>query len=357
MSFGLLLLTLPAFRFWLYLLRADVIGVLFSTVGIAIYLLYQKRWYLSIPWFGLALFCKYTLIAAPVAIFTHLILRRRAKHSLVFAALLVAASGMAFTVFQMRSGGWFAYHMFATHPDRYSLMQFFTLEVLVLASAPVVTALAAWYCGQDFRGRNYNFPPLYLAASCLTALSAGKLGSTTNHFVECMVACCMSGGMGYSLILSKYPTRALPITVLLSVAVLVGIIVQDRPSVQPSRDMVECPSAYQYVTDSSSSRILSESLGPLLEATKPILISDPFVYDQFIKHGLWPDKKIEALVNDRYFGLIVMPYDPSQITADDPDAWLRPLASKIGANYRAVRQFGCRDASVMLKPIVPGDVR
>jgi hypothetical protein len=96
----------------------------------------------------------------------------------------------------------------------------------------------------------------------------------------------MSGGMGYSLILSKYPTRALPITVLLSVAVLVGIIVQDRPSVQPSRDMVECPSAYQYVTDSSSSRILSESLGPLLEATKPILISDPFVYDQFIKHGL-----------------------------------------------------------------------
>src|SRR5438309_4577669 len=56
LSFGFLLLTLPAFRFWLYLLRADVIGVVLSTLGVTLYLSSEKRWYWSIPFFGLALF-------------------------------------------------------------------------------------------------------------------------------------------------------------------------------------------------------------------------------------------------------------------------------------------------------------
>ncbi len=69
LSFGFLLLTLPAFRFWLYLMRADVIGVVFSTLGIALYLSSEERRYWGIPFFGLALFCKYSLLAAPIAVF------------------------------------------------------------------------------------------------------------------------------------------------------------------------------------------------------------------------------------------------------------------------------------------------
>lgn len=42
LAIGLVLLALPAFRFWLYLLRADVIGVLFSTIGIALYISKEK---------------------------------------------------------------------------------------------------------------------------------------------------------------------------------------------------------------------------------------------------------------------------------------------------------------------------
>jgi hypothetical protein len=352
-SFGLLLLTLPAFRFWLYLLRADVIGVLFSLTGTALYLLNEKRRYWSMPFFGLALFCKYSLLAAPVAVFVHLILKREVKRGCVFAAGLGAASALAFLVLQARTGGWFAFHMFSTHPDRYSLTQFLTLGALVAASAPVVTALAAWYAVSDFRARKGSFPPIYLAVSTFSALTAGKLGSTTNHFIEWMVACCICAGLGYFLFLSRCPARTRLMTLLLSVSILAGTIAENQSRLQPSRELAECGSAYQYVSNSDSSRVLSESLGPLLVAGKPILVSDPFVYDQFVKQGSWPDRRVEELLNERYFDLIVMSYDPSQIKTNASDVWLGPMGTALARNYRTVRHFNCRDAGVMLEPVVP----
>jgi len=354
LSFGLLLLTLPAFRFWLYLLRADVIGVLFSTIGIALYLLNERYWYWSVPFFGLALFCKYSLLAAPVAVFVHLILKRKGKQGFVFAVALGVNAILTFLVLQARTGGWFAFHMFSTHPDRYSVMQFVAGGALVAASAPVVTALAVWYAAQDFSRRALGFAPIYLAVSTISALTAGKLGSTTNHFVEWMVACCLCAGLGYSLLLSKYAAKAGPLTALLSASILIGVVAQNRPSLQPSRELVQCNDAYRLVSNSSSSRVLSENLGPLLVARKPILISDPFVYGQFVKHGLWPDRKIEDLVNERYFDLIVMSREPALVKALGSDVWSESLADAIERNYRTVDRFSCRGAEVMLEPVSPG---
>ncbi len=347
---ALLLLTLPAFRFWFYLWRADLIGVLFSMIGIALYLLSERYWYWSVPFFGLALFCKYSLLAAPVAVFAHLLLGRKVKQGFVFAVALAVAATLAFVILQVTTGGWFAFHMFSTHPDRYSLMQFVVGGALAAASAPVVTAVAVWYAVQALDRRACAFAPIYLAVSTISALTAGKLGSTTNHFVEWMVACCLCAGLGYSLLLSKYAAKAAPLTALLSASVLVGVVAQNRPSLQPSRELVQCNDAYRFVSNSSSSRVLSENLGPLLVAGKPILISDPFAYGQFVKHGLWPDRRIEDLVNERYFDLIVMSRDPAQVRAMGSDVWPESLAGAIGQNYQVVERFRCRGAEVMLEP-------
>lgn len=364
LSFGFLLLSLPAFRFWLYLMRADVIGIVFSTLGIALYLSSGKRWYWSIPFFGLALFCKYSLLAAPIAVCFHLILQRKFKRAAAFGVALGAVCGIAFLIFQARTGGWFAFHMFSTHPDRYSLAQFFALGALVWVSAPMVTGLAAWYIVMEPRERRCGFAPIYLAASTVTCLTAGKLGSTTNHFIEWMVACCICAALGYSLLQTKYVARSLPITIVLSASVLMGVIVQDRPGLQPSRDLAGCNAAYRYLSNSSTSRVLSLSPGPLLVARKPVLISDPFEYGQLVEHGLWPDRQVEELLNEHYFGLVVMPNNPShpsssQEVVRDSGAWPEQLLGAIARNYRSVGQFNCRDAGVMLEPVLPsvGDRR
>ena len=263
------------------------------------------------------------------------------------------ACGFAFVALQVNTGGWFAFHMFSTHPDRYSIMQFSGLAAIVWGSAPVVTALAIWYVAQDLKTQHRSFPTIYLAASTITSLTAGKLGSTTNHFVEWMLASCMCAGLGYSLLVSKYPWRAMPITILLSASVLIGVIAQNRPALQPSRELVECDKTYGYVSRSSSSRVLSETLGPLLVASKPVLVSDPFVYLQSIEHGRWPDRKVEQLINEGYFDLIVMADDPAAIKMRGSDIWPKSFVSAIDRNYRPVRRFTCRDASVILEPVSP----
>ncbi|MBI1740958.1 MAG: hypothetical protein HY233_05255 [Acidobacteriales bacterium] len=351
LSFGLLLLTLPAFRFWLYLLRTDVIGVLLSTIGVMLYVLDGKRWHWSVLFFWLAIFCKYTLIAAPLAVFIHLLLNRKVRQGLGFAAALGSACVLAFLILQIVTGHWFAFHMFSTHSDCYSLVQFFALAALVWASAPVVTALAVWYVAQDFRGSRKSFAPVYFVTSSVTALSAGKLGSTTNHFLECMVASCLCAGLGYSLLMSKHAAKIVPVSALLSVSVLVAVGTQNRSSLQPSRGLAECREAYQFVSSSPSARVLSESLGPLLMARKPILISDPFVYGQALQHGLWPDRKVERLLHGKYFGLVVLANDPVQMKLRGSAVWPESLIDAVQQNYRVVHRFNCRDSAVMLEPV------
>ncbi len=350
LSFGLVLLTLPAFRFWIYLMRADVIGVLFSTLGVMLCSVDGKWWRWSVPFFGLAIFCKYTLMAAPLAVVIHLLLNREVRQAIGFAAVLGLACLLAFGILQLTTGHWFAFHMFSTHPDPYSPVQFFGLAMLVWASAPTVTGLALWWIVQDSRGQQRGFAAIYFATSSITALSAGKLGSTTNHFLEWMVASCLCAGLGYSLLLARRPAKAIPITVLLSASVLVGVLLQNHPSQQPARGLVECGKAYQQVRESNSSRVLSQSLGPLLVAGKPILVSDPFVYGQLVQHGLWPDRQVEHLVDQKYFGTIVMVNDASPARLPGAGIWPESLLAAIQRNYRVVNRYDCRDAGVFLEP-------
>ena len=88
LSFGLILLTLPGFRFWTYLLRSDLIGIVFSLSGLALFVSKPKYKYWSIFFFAAALFCKYSLLAAPLAVLLHLFLTSQFKAAVRFVTLL-----------------------------------------------------------------------------------------------------------------------------------------------------------------------------------------------------------------------------------------------------------------------------
>src|SRR5215831_18407771 len=353
LAFGFLLLTLPAFRFWLYLLRADVIGVVLVAIGIWIYISDQTRWYRCVPLFLGAIFCKYTLVAAPAGLFLDLLLNRRTRQALCFAGTLGGATALAFFVAQRMTGGWFAFHMFSTHSDRYSLAQFLTLAGLVWASAPVVTGLALWYVIRNLQGGSQSFATLYFITSALTSLSAGKLGSATNHFVEWMIASCLCAGLAYAALLQIYPARGLQFSILLGVSVVVAAIAQTRPGSQPLAGLSGCPAVYDYVRSLSASRVLSETLAPTIMAGKAVQISDPFIYGQLVRHGLWPDHRVEDLIGAKYFDMVVLTSDPSSIRQGGTDVWPPSLVEEMQRNYRVSRTFSCRNASVVLEPIPP----
>ena len=350
LAFGLILLTIPAIRFWIYLLRADLIGIALSISGLALCVWKPRYKYWSVPFFAAALFCKYSLLAAPMAVFLHLVLTRQVKDAARFATLLAMTCGISFAAFQMKTGGGFAFHMFSTHPDPYSLAQVVALTGVVWLSAPVVTALALFHVIRKIRAEEPDISVMYFITASITSLTAGKLGSTTNHFLEWMVAACLCAGMGYAVLKSQHPRRFLPITVLLVVSIAVGIFVQSRPAQQPYSELTECSEIYDYVANTNSQRVLSQSLGPLLLAGKPALLTDPFVYGQLVEHGKWSDRTVVRLVNERYFDAILTTVDPTRIQAGDGNIWPPSLLEAMGRQYHPVKKFHCRDSSLILAP-------
>ena len=349
LAFGLILLTIPAFRFWTYLLRADLIGITLSISGLALYALKPRYKHWSVPFFTAALLCKYSLLAAPLGVLSHLLIRRQLKDAIRFAALLGLACGAAFEALQIKSGGGFAFHMFSTHPDPYSLTQLGALTAVVWFSAPVVTGLALFHVLQRIRSGEPDLPSMYFISASITSFTAGKQGSTTNHFLEWMVAACLCAGMGFALVMLRHPRRFLPVTVGLVLSIAAGVLIQSRPSQQPYAELSECSGIYDYVASTNSRRVLSQSLGPLLLSGKPVLLTDPFVYGQLVQRGIWSDSALVDLVSERYFGAILTTADPAHVEGADT-IWPPSLLEAMGHHYHAVKKFHCRDSSVILEP-------
>jgi hypothetical protein len=253
-------------------------------------------------------------------------------------------------VLQIKTGGGFAFHMFSTHSDPYFVAKFSALAALVWLSAPFVTALALFHVVRSCNSNAPNLPALYFISASVTSLTAGKLGSTTNHFLEWMVAACLCAGMGYAAIESLHPRRVLPITVALVLSIAVGVFMQSRPSQQPYSELSECAGVYDYVAHSSSQRILSQSLGPLLLAEKPVLLTDPFIYGQLVRHGKWSDSTLVRMVNERYFDAILTTVDPAHMQAGEMNIWPASLLEAMGRHYHVVKKFRCRDSSLILEP-------
>ena len=344
-SFGMMFLTLPATHLWLSYARSDLIGLAFAMAGITLYLS-RNRLYWSVPLFFLAVFCKYTLIAAPVAVFLHLLLRRKTRQAFLFAARLGIASLLAFELLQRTTAHWFAFHMFSIHADPYSLSQYLRTGMIVALSAPVLTVLAVTHLLHSIRLRQASFPAAYLVTSTLTALTAGGFGANTNHFLEWMLACCLCGGLAYSGLLRTRPKMSLPITVLLCTSVLAGVFIANPA---PPAHYAGCGQGYEFVRNSPSPRVYADGVGPLLMSGKPVLISDPYAYRLLLKYGSWPDR-LQPLLDEKYFGLLVMRDDPAKLQAHGSPIWPDAVVAAINRNYRPVARFNCPFVDVVLQP-------
>jgi len=348
--FGFVFLTLPAMRVWLYLARADLLGLTFVVLGLTAYVLRPSWFYLSAALFLAALFTKYTLVAAPASVLLHMLLTRAYQRLLGMVALLAGGAGTVAFVLQRSSHGWFLFHMARTHADPYSFYQWAGLWLVVAVSAPVIAALAVAHLWSELRRVTIGLAATYFLAACLTGASAGKLGSTTNHFVEWMLGSCICAALAYERLKRSRPAIARVAAVCLGASVLVGTVYQARPEFQPFSDMAECQSAYEYVARSPARAMLAQSLGPVLLAGKPVLLSDPFVYTQLVRTGLWSDQPLLTQIKDKQFGLIITDADVQQMKAQGTNDWTPGLLTALAQNYRTVRRFNCGSAPTMLEP-------
>jgi hypothetical protein len=262
---------------------------------------------------------------------------------------------LAFFWQQHLTGGWFAFHLFRTHPQPYSVVQVWELMEPVLRTHALLFVLALGTVAVDWARRVLSLPAIYLLLSALTVLTAGKIGAAENHFLELLAAVCLCAGLGYQWLLEQSPAAAPLAVVSVTLAFLVLTTTPFRFA-KPIAPLAECDRAYAEVKNAAGDRVLSENVGALVLAGKPVVVSDPFVYSWMVNQSVWSDTDLERLVRNHYFDSIVL---GDAVDSQDRSAgtvwtttrrWPPAVLGAIEQNYRLEKQFQCADAAYLYTP-------
>ncbi len=300
-----------------------------------------------------AIFAKHTSLAAPAACVLFLLLHRRSRQALYFALMGfgLCVLGLAASVALTR--GTIITDLFFSHPDPFAWSGYTDrLAEAAWRFAPLL-ALALVAVVEQMVRKKPSLPALWLMLATLTAVTAGKLGSNWNHFLEWPIALCLCAGLGWAF-LTRLEPRPWAATLAVAAAVGVGFMVMtQRPSKNQFAAVRECPAAYEFVRSQAGDRILSENVGALVLGGKKVWVSNLFVYNQLIEHAGWQDVGMKKMIEARGFDLIVASRNYAGNKAYSilgVDRFSPEDIQAIVGNYDLAASFDCRDAAYMFEP-------
>jgi len=357
-AFGLYFIANGVTRAWLPLLRVDMPALVLSLAGLWLCLrgtanggAAGRWWPASAVLFALALFVKYTALAAPAACVLYLLLRREFRRAALLAGTLGALCVAGFAAMQAATGGQFFFHMFRTHPDPYTFRRLAGILILVEPSAvALVPFLAAFFLTKARR----SLPALLylLCAAGVALVTGGKAGSFINHFLEPLGACFLAAALGYQAWAeSPRAPRLLPLLPCVAgctALYLAGAFTQNARVVP--LNISGCADEYRLVRESPPGSVLSENVAAVVLAGRVPEVSNPFVLNQLVRHRELPGQPLEQMVAEHKFEMILLNSDPESLEMFGSKRWWPRLLRLMDSNYRVAKIYDCADANVVLEP-------
>jgi len=351
-AFGLFFLTIRAMLLWFPLLRVDLLAIALSLGGLLVWVRMPRRiWPLAVVLFAAALFVKLTALPAPAACLLSLVAEREWKRAVRFAALLAGLCLAGLAGMQGWTGGHFFFHQFRTHPDAYTLdnllHQFSRVIPDLVTLSPFVVAFFF------VKGKAARPALFYLLCSFgLVLVTGGKAGSSVNHLLEPLAACCIAGALGYQSLsrLAPRPRASAVLACALAAVALYQVVLSGRVPHPDDYTYGGCPALYRSVSLSPVQSILSENVGALVLAGKPVQVAEPFLLAQLVEHGLHPPEELERGIEAREFGLIVLDAAPRVMRLNGSERWWPAQVDQLERNYQVAGTFDCKDGNVLLKP-------
>jgi len=346
--FACAFLSVVSIRNWLLTSRVDWLALALSFGGLAACVFLQKRWYVAAALFSAALFVKYSLLAAPLACSLWLVSRREWRILVRLAFGTAAICAVAFWLTQRWSGGNFAFHQFGTHPDPYSFDQCVKFLKERIIAIPLFFGIALVAAIADTVERKVTLPTIYFLSSSLGALTLGKAGSNTNHLIEWTAAICWCAGYGWRFVETwLLGNRLLVANRLAMAAVFVTTFVAAVTYRLPMEERTYCAATYAFLKSHGDS-VLTDSVGALLLAGKPVLVSNPFVYTQLLSHGTLSGDRMKELASEKKFDVILL---RDQLGAYPADVrFTRGTLQAIRQNYHEGAAFDCFDSNFAYVP-------
>lgn len=356
LTFGLIYLTIPNIQRWAWLLRVDLLGIAFTIAGLIAFSWRfdrERAGVLAPLLFAAGLLVKPTLIAAPAACFLALIARRRFREAATLTGVTAASFGLVMAIFAGVTHGAALVDVFLSHPDAFSLRAYTDgLALMLKASWPLVL-LALFAIAHDIAQRRFSPPILWLLLATATAITAGKFGSSQNHFLEWNTSLCLAAGLGMHKVINLQARTVALATTAISVIAIGFVVLQPRhfANVKVQRG---CPQAYEWVRTQSGSNLLAENVGALVLGNRRVWVSDPYVLAQLVMRAGWSDAGLARMVRERRFDAVITGRNylaiPSDPTTGTEERFSPEVLRALGENYAPEPGFQCRDMDVVFKP-------
>jgi len=336
----------PLVYFWFPVLRVDFWAIFLSLLGLYVAVRLPRAWALTALIFAVALLTKHTAIAAPAAVFIEYLMQRKLRRGVAFAGITAAVVLLCLVLL----GRDFVFALLGTHPDPYSFR--FALQAYAMAMygciLPLSVILYALVTG--FRWTTTSRLVWFYVGLCtLTSLSAGKLGSNTNHFLEWTTAVCILCGLALAHLFRTQALLARPFAVGLCCLAIIFTLTSQWNWRNMAADQADCPRAYDLLRTSKTDRILSENIGALVLSGKSVLVSNPFVVTQLGNSVGWQAGSMEQLTQDQFFDLVLLGGELNDFRPES-GTWSRDFIRVLADKYSAVERFQCPYARVAYIP-------
>src|SRR5579864_4897095 len=340
-------LCLPLVSYWLPLLRVDFWAVFLSLLGLYAFSRFPSAWPVAALIFALAILTKQTAIAAPAAVFLELLAQKRFVRAFGLAGII---SGTVVACMATLGPG-FVFAFLKTHPDPYSFRHAFQSGLAAVHGCMLILALIGYAIIFGFRWTQQSRLACFYVLLCsLSALSAGKLGSNMNHFLEWTAAICIIGGLALSELLRRGDGVAKPFALGLLTLATVFALMSLRNFGVVGPDGKGCGDAYAFVRSFPGERVMSDDVSSLVLGHKIVLVSNPFVMTQLGNSVVWQAGSVEQLAQQQYFDLIVLGGTlESFIPASGGSS--PELIQTIGKRYVPYKYFQCAYSKVAFVPI------
>lgn len=361
---------------WIPYARIDALGLMFSTLGLAIFMRSEGRGYLgifSIFLFVLALFTRQSLIAAPMATLSILLARDRHlffKYAVIFCA--VSISTLIFV--EINSGGLFIRHVFLVNVTEFKLVQvrwFWQRFVegngfycLVAGFGFVILTIKTYspfllFASNKLRlsnDGNVSLPKrvwhklhflIYIGFSVLVSATVGKTGASINYLLELGLCTAILNGFFIIWTFDKFILRSdmgsarRITTITFAIIILIPIqalfLLPEKISA-PSINNTDQKNLFEAIA-LESGPVLSENMTVLAIAKKNILFQ-PFEFTRLSYDHIWDESKFIDMLYNHYFSLIVLK-TPLDSTHYLRTTFLTPQAREVIKNkYKLTDQIG-----------------
>ena len=353
--------------YWSPKMRVDMLGIAFSFLGVylALQSIKQPRsLYFAVLAFVAAIYTKQTLLAAPVATLSILLLNNP-KQTLKAICLGFVVSMAILLYLMWKTDGGFLRHLILYNINRFSLAQAIAqkwgvekhwIYLLLVIFALVIGwwRILTNYKLDDLNSikqqlRNNKFAlllmtfTLYFIITTVMLINTAKLGSSVNYFIEWMCVWSVFIGILVCLALQLIVQAEIDMLKPLQFAAAIGlpmviiyqVLLAPKGYIAPVNTVKEQQMRELLSMIHASNRpVLSDDMVLLIKAGKEVPI-EPAIFTELAHAGRWNEQRVLNMIESQFFEFVV-----SRDTRLDSECYTQSVQNAIKSAYPRTLEYG-----------------